>query len=60
MPGGRAAWCWMVVSGAIMLIAAPIPSDGFISSIEPRKGSLAGGTVLTIHGGGLISNDTTQ
>lgn len=39
---------------AVLLTTA----SGYISSIEPRYGSLAGGTVITIHGNGLIANDT--
>jgi plastocyanin len=40
---------------ALALVAR---AHGYISSIEPRYGSLGGGTIITIHGDGLIANDT--
>ena len=46
--------------GAFLLVALVLvaKAQGYISGIEPRYGSLAGGTVITIHGDGLIANDT--
>jgi len=51
-----------LLSAARLALALALPAvcSGFISSIEPTKGSLAGGTIITIHGGGLISNDTSM
>lgn len=45
---------------AVLLLTTVVTTRAFISSITPTKGSLAGGTLLTISGGGLISNDTSQ
>ena len=46
--------------GAFLLVVFVLvaKAQGYISGIKPRYGSLAGGTVITIHGDGLIANDT--
>ena len=48
----------MRFSRVLVALALVAKANGFISGIEPRYGSLAGGTVITIHGDGLIANDT--
>ena len=42
----------------VMLACQVWVTNAYISSISPRYGSSQGGTILTIRGGGLISNDT--
>ena len=44
-------------SFVLVALALVAGTHGYISSIEPRYGSLGGGTVITIHGDGLIAND---